>query len=462
VKREALFVLLLTVSVVLISTPVEIGKSALAPLLYVHDPLTQGDVSSAAVGQAFTVDIRIADVLNMVGYEFYLKWNTSLLDFISVKEGPFLNSSGAYQSFFVPKYPGSQGWPFTDTVYVADALYAPQLSTSASESGVLARITFEALAEGVGTLDLYSSILVQFDPFTPREITHSREVGYFAYPLPKVVAEPPEVLGIVPGESFNVSINAVNVVGVYNWTLKMRWTASLLNATGVVEESFLSDAGITGFTSSVDQSGGTLYVNATLTGAPSEGVSGNGTLATITFSAETRGSTDLELFDVRLYKQDGLVSPAAVESSSFTNTQRDASIIDSSISSNSVSKGQKVDITVVVKNNGVENETFTVRVDYDSQSVRSVTVNNLVPGATQTLSYEWDTSNVEPRTYTIKATIVETIPGEVNKADNTRTIGTVTVSGGGGIDFNLLLIGGVVAVVVVAAVVGFLFLRRRK
>lgn len=461
-KKEALLVLCLTISIAFVSMPVNVADASPETMIYVHDPVTQGDVSSVAVGQAFTIEIRVSDVLNLVGFDFYMKWNTTLLDLVSIKEGPFLNSSGAYQSYFVAKYPGYQSWPYTDELYVLDALYGGQLSTSASGSGVLARITFEALDDGIGTLDLHDSILTQFDPFTPRAIEHSSADGYFAYPLPRILVEPEEVLGIVPGESFNVTVAAVDVVRVYNWTFKLRWDDSILNATSIFEEPFLSSAGVTGFESSIDQDSGVLYVNDTLTGDPLSGVSGNGVLATITFKVETRGATDLTLFDVRLYMQDGSVSPAAVESSAFSNTQRDVAITDGSVSTSSVSKGQSVDISVVVKNKGVQNETFTVRVDYGSQAIRSVTVTNLVPGATQTLSYQWDTSNVEAGTYTVKATIVETIPGEVNRADNTRTIGSVTVSGGGGIDFNMLLIAGAVAAIVVVAVVVILFLRRRK
>jgi hypothetical protein len=461
-KKEALLILCLTISIALASMPIYFADAIPATKIFVFDPVTQGDVSSAAVGHAFTVEIRISDVLNLVGFEFWMKWNTTLLDLVSIKEGSFLNSSGAYQSFFTAKYPGYPSWPYNDELYVIDALLAPQLSTSASGSGVLARITFEALDEGIGTLDLRDSILLQFDPFTPRNIVHSTAVGYFAYPLPRIFVEPAEVLGILPDESFNVTVAAVDIVRAYNWTFSLRWDESILNATDIFEEPFLSSAGTTSFESSINQDSGVLNVNDTLTSDPLSGVSGNGVLATITFKVETRGTTDLALFDVRLYMQDGSVSPAAVESSAFTNTQRDVAITDGSLSTSSVSKGQGVDITVVVKNNGVQNETFTVRVDCGSQAIGSLTVTNIVPGATQTLNYRWDTSNVEAGIYTIKATIVETIPGEVNKADNTRNLGSVTVSGEGGVDFNMLLIAGAVVTIVVVAVVVFLFLRRKK
>jgi Cohesin domain/CARDB len=462
VKKETLLVLCLIISIASVSLPFGVVNANPETTVFVHDPVTQGDVSSAAIGQTFTVEVRVSDVVNLVGFEFYMKWNTTLLEFVSAKEGPFLNSTGAYQSFFSTKVPGSPSWP-DDEIYVVDVLYGGTLSTSASGSGVLAKITFKALDDGIGTLDLHDSILTEFDPFTPRPIPHTSADGYFAFPLPIAFVDPEEVLGVAPGESFNITVAVIDIVKAYNLTFKLGWDKTKLNATAILEEPFLSSQGATSFHSSIDQDNGVLYVNNTLTGEPLTGVSGSGVLAKITFLVEARGSTDLTLFDVRLFMQDGSVSPAAVESSTFTNTQRDVAITDGSLSTSSVSKGQAVGITVVVKNKGVEDETFTVKFEYSGQSITSLPVTNLVPDDTQTLTYQWDTSNVEAGTYTVKATIVETIPGEVNRADNTRTLGDITITGGGGgIDMTLLIVGAVIAIVVVVAVVVFLFLRRRK
>jgi len=465
-KTKAFFALSLMVLIGFSLMLINAGRAVAVPALYVFNPLTQAGVTGASVGETFTVDVRVRDVHNLVGYDFFLKYNTTLLEFVSASEGPFLNSSSTYRSIFSAKYPGMPTWPFSDKIYVIASIIAPTLSSSASGTGTLASVAFKVLVEGSGILDLQDSILAKYDPFTPKPITHTSEDGYFTTgSVPRVVVEPAEVFGILPGDNFNVNISAIDVLNAYNWTVKMKWAnKGLLNATNILEGSFLSDAGATAFTSLIDQDNGVLYINNTLTGDPLDGVSGNGTLATITFNVETKGMTDLELFDVKLYKQDGSVSPAAVESGAFSNTYRDVSIIDASVAVASVSKGDKVDITVTVKNDGEQNETFTVRVDFDSQAVGSKSVSKLVPDATQILAFQWDTANVEPKTYTLKALIVEAIPGETaeDRVDNTRTIGTVTVSGTG-FDFNMwLLIGGVVVAVVVIAIVAFFFLRRRK
>jgi len=49
---------------------------------------------TANVGQDFSIDINISSVSDLYGWEFYLGWNSSLLSFVSVSEGTFLQSGG--------------------------------------------------------------------------------------------------------------------------------------------------------------------------------------------------------------------------------------------------------------------------------------------------------------------------------------------------------------------------------
>jgi len=136
------------------------------------------EISLAAVGETFTVDVRVQDVEDLIGFEFWLQWDTTLLEFVDVREGPFLNSSGLYQTYFSAKIPGDPYFPFTDRLYALDVIPGATIETSASGSGVLARATFRVLTQGNGTLDLFESILVRYDPFTPEEIAHTAQDGY--------------------------------------------------------------------------------------------------------------------------------------------------------------------------------------------------------------------------------------------------------------------------------------------
>lgn len=465
-KAKLLTALLcLTILISFTMTFTNVSKAATTPEVYVYDPITQGNISSAPIDQTFTIQVMVRDVENLVGFDFWLSWNDSLVSFVNLAEGPFLNSSGAYRSFFVPKYPGSSGWTYTDTIYAADSLLAPQLATSASGTGTLATVTFKVLNEGIGKFHLFNSILAKYDPFQPKAIPHTEADGYFALPLPKVIVEPAETInsGLEQGQSFSINITLINAINAYNWTLELKWGPSLLNATNIVEGSFLKDVGATDFQSTVNEADGTLLISNTFTGEPSDGVSGNGTLVKVTFSVLERGDTDIDISDVSIFKKDGTFVPAAVENGFFSNTTRDVALTSLTLSSNTVSKGQLLNITITVENHGVENETFNVKVDYDSHSIKTQAIQKLTPDTSQTIIITWDTTNVDPGTYTIKAE-ASRVTGEVNIADNTRTAGPVTVTGGGGIDFsNPLLIGGIVVVVlVVVAALGFFLFRRSK
>jgi len=93
---------------------------------------------------------------------------------------------------------------------------------------------------------------------------------------------------------------------------------------------------------------------------------------------------------------------------------------------------ESVNITVVVVNQGTENENFTVSVYYDSATINSTfietqNVTNLASSTNTPLNFAWDTSNVTVGTYSINAT-ASSVPGETDtdKADNT-VISTVDV-----------------------------------
>jgi len=75
--------------------------------------------------------------------------------------------------------------------------------------------------------------------------------------------------------------------------------------------------------------------------------------------------------------------------------------------------GELVNITVVVENQGTENETFDLTVYYDTSAIETKTVQNLTAGTSTTLTFTWNTTDVKEeiyatdkkdKTYTISAT----------------------------------------------------------
>jgi len=104
----------------------------------------------------------------------------------------------------------------------------------------------------------------------------------------------------------------------------------------------------------------------------------------------------------------------------------DVAVTSVSPSKTSVIQGQTVTITVVANNEGEAQESFDVTAYYDNTPIGSQTVTNLSPGASQTLYFNWNTAEVTPSIYTIKA-IASTVSGETDTADNTKIDGTVEV-----------------------------------
>jgi hypothetical protein len=88
--------------------------------------------------------------------------------------------------------------------------------------------------------------------------------------------------------------------------------------------------------------------------------------------------------------------------------------------------GQIVTINVTVRNNGIYDESFYVRVYYGHVLIDRKPVYNLAPSTDILLTFKWNTSGVFPLKYVISA-LVEQVEGETRSADNTFVDGTVTI-----------------------------------
>ena len=91
-----------------------------------------------------------------------------------------------------------------------------------------------------------------------------------------------------------------------------------------------------------------------------------------------------------------------------------------------VNVGQTVLINVTVRNKGMVNESFHVRVYYDDGLVGDKVVTDLMPSTDFLLIFEWNTTGVAPNTYVISA-VAGPVPGEIQIVDNTLVDGTVTI-----------------------------------
>jgi hypothetical protein len=108
----------------------------------------------------------------------------------------------------------------------------------------------------------------------------------------------PQFITASVGQSFSINIDISNVTDLYGWEFKLGWNASLLEETNTVEGSFLKAGGHT-FFSYNGSTGEDVVVDCALVGLI-PGVSGDGTLATVTFYAKGAGECSLHLYYVTL------------------------------------------------------------------------------------------------------------------------------------------------------------------
>lgn len=86
-----------------------------------------------------------------------------------------------------------------------------------------------------------------------------------------------------------------------------------------------------------------------------------------------------------------------------------------------VGLGELVNVTVIIENQGTENENFTVTVYYDNTTIETHNVTNSAPNTNTTLTFVWNTAGIMAETYSINAT-ASAVPGETDTADNTLKI----------------------------------------
>ena len=143
---------------------------------------------------------------------------------------------------------------------------------------------------------------------------------------------------------------------------------------------------------------------------------------TIGAQAETvQNETDI----VDNLRYDGVVEVRAP--STPPTIRRDVVVISVIPSQSVVNVGEKVNITVTVKNVGTETESFNVSTYYDEFLFGTSSVANLDPGRELSLILVWDTTNQTAGNYTIKAR-AEPVANETNLRDNLYIYGKVQVT----------------------------------
>jgi len=99
----------------------------------------------------------------------------------------------------------------------------------------------------------------------------------------------------------------------------------------------------------------------------------------------------------------------------------DVAITNVTPSKTTATSGETVSINVTAENKGTFNKTFTVTAYYNNTSIDTKTVTNLTSGASENLTFTWNTNGVDAGTYEIKA-VASVVAGEARTTDNTLTV----------------------------------------
>ena len=167
----------------------------------------------AAVGESFVINVTVAEVTGLYGWEFKLYYNTTILNATDVVEGPFLKTGGT--TFYGVKeindgYNATHGrvWAF------CSLLLAP---AGVDGSGTLATVNFTVTGLGSSVLSLLDTKLSD-RPGSP--IAHHRGDGYFSNMVPTAYFTwAPEHPLVDETATFNATLSAAGggQIVSYSW-----------------------------------------------------------------------------------------------------------------------------------------------------------------------------------------------------------------------------------------------------
>ena len=314
------------------------------------DPVAQ----IVSVGDQFTVDVRVDDVLYLGAYEFTLAFDPATVAFVDVANGGFLESSGRTASCALPIVSPSSV-RFSCSTLGADL-------PGASGSGVLTTVRFTATAAGSSPLNLQGVILLTPDA---RPITVSQVIDGSVTTIPPTPTSTPTITptptttptptaiptlepGVTPTETptptpsltptatgtpttsptptatpgptivridpltqnvsqfsrFTVDVAVDNVVNLGAYQFTIDFDPSMLSFFSVANGPFLGSSGRDVDCQLPILTGSSVQFSCSTRGADILGPNGPGVLAMVTFDAVGAGTTTLDLQDVTLLHPD--------------------------------------------------------------------------------------------------------------------------------------------------------------
>ncbi|MCS7125042.1 MAG: cohesin domain-containing protein [Candidatus Bathyarchaeota archaeon] len=364
----------------------------------------------------FTVNVKLENVKYLNKFEFWLAYNTTILDIKGVKinstfpptQSEIILNEGEGKlkaaAWLLPAAP-----PFTGDI-------------------VLATIDFHVVKIGESIIDLYGVKLMD-DWNDPIPFNEPKD-GYFNNMLTaKIFVYPKEYINpaLKPGDFVNFEIRMQNVIDFYSYELTLGYNKNIVNCLGV---AILPPNNETNFIPVIiiNNMIGRVKINFTFH-PPAEPATIllPKSVAIITFQIKSYGVTDLDLFDTRIVDRGGKLIAHEVEDGFFATVIRDVAVKSIRILNNKVYSGKIVEITVEVFNLGDLMETFNVTLHYNDIAIETKTVYNLAAKQGLNITFYWNTSGLPyGANVTIKAE-ASRVPFEINIINNVYVDGYVFI-----------------------------------
>ena len=345
------------------------------------------------VNEILIVNVTVADAAGLYGWEVKLYYDPSILNGISVIEGPFLEAMGTtfFNATLNNDYNATHGQITAYNSLLGNV-------SGASGTGVLAVITFETKGLGNSWLDLDGTVLGDIN----------------GYPMPHTVVD-----GVVQVFKVIHDVAVRNVVTSVAEVVKGKVVNVLVEVTNEGNRTETFNV--------------TLYYNETALATQTITSLPPRTNTNLTLACDT---SDLTVNTTYVIKAEASVVPGEtdIDDNVFVDGilriiqgVHDVAVVDVTPSATEFYEGRTVDVDVVVENKGNYTETFNVAAYYNETVIATQTVVNLEAGIRSTLTFLWDTTNVlVNNTYTIKA-VAESVPGDINLENNEFVDGFVTL-----------------------------------
>jgi len=365
----------------------------------------------------FEVNITVINVVDLYDFEFWISYNTTMLDTVSVQ----VNSA------YPPEQTLVEIFETEGTIHVKAWLLPPAASLNGNI--VLATIEFHVTSTGETPIDLYDVSMKDSEgvAIPVREPLD----GYFNNTLiTRMFVYPPELIdpSMKLGDIFEIDIKIENAIEMYDYEFKLSYDTNVLTCLGAYVIPPINETHFT-VEMQIDDTVGIIWVYVQYF-PPAEPFSiyDATTVTRIIFQVQNYGQTVLDLYDTRISDEQGGSMSHVVEDGFFATLLRDVAIVSVRItSSNKVYPGRNVTIEVIAMNRGnMTTETFDVTVYYDDNQIetRNVIVS---PWSNVTLTFYWNTTGLAPcNNFTISARASE-VPYELNVTNNVMYDGWVKI-----------------------------------